>query len=194
MTNLRTPPSLTSSFDSRRPIYILRKIYIGIFKANFCHRIENWKLPMCFAWTLWDSNPRSPACKADVLANWTKGPNKLDLWCALIYRYCFYGVQRETNIVYRFHKLVFCVEYNFSYFCYFRYTTYQTVHRLYRQIYQTSSSNLWTARESNSPLSPCKGETPALVHAGPIESLNLLCLYTISHVFRLNHYYLNKLQ
>ena len=26
----------------------------------------------------------------------------------------------------------------------------------------------WTARESNSPLSPCKGETPALVHAGPI--------------------------
>ena len=25
-------------------------------------------------WTLWDSNPRLPACKADVLANWTKGP------------------------------------------------------------------------------------------------------------------------
>ena len=26
---------------------------------------------------------------------------------------------------------------------------------------------LWTRRESNSPLSPCKGETPALEHASP---------------------------
>ena len=29
------------------------------------------------------------------------------------------------------------------------------------------SKFLWTRRESNPPLSPCKGETPALVHASP---------------------------
>ena len=129
---------------------------------------------LSYWWSWWVSNSLPPACKAGVLASWTTTPNKLDLWCALIYRYCFYGIKRETNIVYRFHKLVFCVEYNFSYFCYFRYTTSQTVPRLYRQIYQTSSSNLWTARESNSPLSPCKGETPALVHARPNASLRVL--------------------
>lgn len=28
-------------------------------------------------------------------------------------------------------------------------------------------NDLWTRRESNSPLSPCKGETPALEHASP---------------------------
>ena len=32
-----------------------------------------------------------------------------------------------------------------------------------------TSKILWTRRESNPPLSPCKGETPALVHASPIK-------------------------
>ena len=30
-----------------------------------------------------------------------------------------------------------------------------------------TSKFLWTRRESNPPLSPCKGETPALEHASP---------------------------
>ena len=34
-----------------------------------------WFSSQSVLWTLWDSNPRPPACKADALAIWAKGPN-----------------------------------------------------------------------------------------------------------------------
>ena len=107
--------------NPKEQIYSLPRLATSLPSHTWCRKKESNPQPTDYKsvalpielfrhkkwWTLWDSNLRPPACKADALTNWAKNP----------------FIDNINNIIHNFFcqcNLYFFYLF-FTYFCYYHY-------------------------------------------------------------------------